>query len=86
MTVVTNENGDLVMQDPLKQEILILNGTGEKGDKAEEIKLRTSDKFSSQHTQNDSKLQKEMEICFSFNGKEEKGETNGNIDILQTIL
>jgi hypothetical protein len=50
----------------MRQEIEILNGTGEEGDKAEEIKLPTSSKSSSQHTQNDSKLQKEMETCFSF--------------------
>lgn len=70
----------------MRQEIEILNGTGEKEDKAEEIKLPTCSKSSFQHTQNDSKLQKEMETCFGFDEENKKGKINGNIDILQTIL
>lgn len=75
MAVVASEDGDLVMQDPLSQESGIVTGTGEDGDEVEEeepeiedIKMEsgTSTKSSSQNTQSDPKLQKEMETCFGF--------------------
>lgn len=76
MAVVASEDGDLVMQDPLSQESGIVTGTGEDGDEAEEeeeieidqLKMEpgTPNKSSSQNTQSDPKLQKEMETCFGF--------------------
>lgn len=74
MAVVASEDGDLVMQDPLSQESGIVTGTGEEIDDGEEeevemdelkIEPGTTNK-SSQNTQNDPKLQKEMETCFGF--------------------
>lgn len=75
MAVVASEDGDLVMQDPLSQESGIVTGTGEEGDEAEEEEIEidqlkmepgTPNKSSSQNTQSDPKLQKEMETCFGF--------------------
>lgn len=75
MAVVASEDGDLVMQDPLSQESGIVTGTGEDADEVEEddtemddLKMDsgTSSKASSQNTQSDPKLQKEMETCFGF--------------------
>lgn len=74
MAVVASEDGDLVMQDPLSQESGIVTGTGEEIDDGEEeevemdelkIEPGTTNK-SSHNTQNDPKLQKEMETCFGF--------------------
>ena len=82
MAVVASEDGDLMMQDPLSQESGIVTGTGEEGDEAEEeeeeeeeeeiemdelkMEAGTPMKSSSQNTQSDPKLQKEMETCFGF--------------------
>lgn len=75
MAVVASEDGDLVMQDPLSQESGIVTGTGEEGDEAEEEEIEidqlkmepgTPNKSSSQNTQSDPKLRKEMETCFGF--------------------
>lgn len=74
MAVVASEDGELVMQDPLTQESSIVTGTGEEIDEVEEediemqeLKIETvTSKSSSQNSQNDSKLQKEMETCFGF--------------------
>lgn len=74
---VTTEDGELVMQDPLSQESGIVTGTGEEVDEVEEetiemqdlkIETVTSDasKSATQNSQNDPKLQKEMETCFGF--------------------
>jgi len=74
---VTTEDGELVMQDPLSQESGIVTGTGEEVDEVEEetiemqdLKIETvtpnSSKSSTQSTQSDPKLQKEMETCFGF--------------------
>lgn len=77
MAVVANEDGELVMQDPLSQESDIVAGTGEDVDEMEEEDIEMQDlkieavtvtpsKSSAQNTQNDPKLQKEMETCFGF--------------------
>lgn len=76
MAVVANEDGELVMQDPLSQESGIVAETGEEVDEADEdiemqdlkIESITSSppKSSTQNTQSDPKLQKEMETCFGF--------------------
>lgn len=75
MAVVANEDGELVMQDPLSQESIVAE-TGEEVDGVEEdiemqdlkIESITSSppKSSTQNTQSDPKLQKEMETCFGF--------------------
>ncbi|XP_011352467.1 transcriptional repressor CTCFL isoform X2 [Ooceraea biroi] len=99
MTVAT-EDGELVMQDPLSQESGIVTGTGEEVDEVEEEALEmqdlkieavtpTASKASTQNTQSDPKLQKEMETCFGFDEvseeEEEEEENSGSINILQTI-
>lgn len=74
MAVVTSEDGELVMQDPLSQENSIVTGTTEEVDEIEEedveiqdMKIETvTSKSSTQSTQSDPKLQKEMETCFGF--------------------
>lgn len=74
MAVVASEDGELVMQDPLTQDNSIVAGTAEEIDEEEEdiemqdlkIEPVTSSKSSTQNSQNDSKLQKEMETCFGF--------------------
>lgn len=73
MAVVASEDGDLVMQDPLSQESGIVTGTGEEIDDGEEeevemdeLKIEPGTTNKSQNTQNDPKLQKEMETCFGF--------------------
>jgi len=75
MAVVASEDGELVMQDPLTQENSIVTGTGEEIDEVEEediemqdlkIEPSTPSKSSTQNSQSDSKLQKEMETCFGF--------------------
>lgn len=78
MAVVANEDGELVMQDPLSQESGIVTGTGEEVDEVEEEDMEMQDlkiesvtvtpttKSSAQNIQNDPKLQKEMETCFGF--------------------
>ncbi|XP_025268917.1 transcriptional repressor CTCF isoform X4 [Camponotus floridanus] len=94
MAVVANEDGELVMQDPLSQESGIVAETGEEVDEADEdiemqdlkIESITSSppKSSTQNTQSDPKLQKEMETCFGFDEEEEEEESS-NINMLQTI-
>lgn len=72
MAVVASEDGELVMQDPLTQENSIV--TGEEIDEVEEdmelhdlkIEPPTPSKSSTQNSQHDPKLQKEMETCFGF--------------------
>lgn len=69
MAVVANEDGDLMMQDPLSQEATIVSASGEQ--EHEEIEEITDDSMSPQKNsnskqQNDSKLRKEMENCFGF--------------------
>lgn len=73
MAVVASEDGDLVMQDPLSQESGIVTGTGEEIDDGEEeevemdeLKIEPGTTNKSHNTQNDPKLQKEMETCFGF--------------------
>lgn len=75
MSVVANEDGELVMQDPLTQDNSIVTGTGEEIDEVDEddiemqdlkIEPTTPSKSSTQSSQNDPKLQKEMETCFGF--------------------
>ncbi|XP_043678967.1 transcriptional repressor CTCFL isoform X1 [Vespula pensylvanica] len=98
MAVVASEDGDLVMQDPLSQENSMVGATGEDGCEVEEdesdmheLKIEsvtscTTNKSSSQNTQSDPKLQKEMETCFGFDEEEEEEEEgSSNINILQTI-
>ncbi|KAL2731438.1 transcriptional repressor CTCFL-like isoform X1 [Vespula squamosa] len=113
MAVVANEDGDLVMQDPLSQENSMVGGTVEDGCEVEEdegdmheLKIESvascnTNKSSSQNTQSDPKLQKEMETCFGFDEvsnsiiedvsqyfrdeEEEEEEGSSNINILQTI-
>lgn len=74
MAVVANEDGELVMQDPLSQESIVAE-TGEEVDEVEEdiemhdLKIESiasPPKPSAQNTQSDPKLQKEMENCFGF--------------------
>lgn len=74
MAVVASEDGELVMQDPLTQENSIVTET-EEIDEVEEddiemqdlkIEPSTPSKSSTQSSQNDPKLQKEMETCFGF--------------------
>jgi hypothetical protein len=96
MAVVANEDGELVMQDPLSQESGIVAETGEEVDEVEEdiemqeLKIESitssSPKSSTQNTQSDPKLQKEMETCFGFDEEEEEEDESGNINMLQTIL
>lgn len=73
---VTTDDGELMMQDPLSQESGIVTGTGEEVDEVEEetiemqeLKIETvtsNAPKSSQNSQSDPKLQKEMETCFGF--------------------
>ncbi|XP_014614149.1 PREDICTED: transcriptional repressor CTCFL-like isoform X3 [Polistes canadensis] len=98
MAVVASEDGDLVMQDPLSQENSMGDGTGEDGCEVEEddsdmqeLKIESvtscsTNKSTSQSTQSDPKLQKEMETCFGFDEEEEEEEEgSSNINILQNI-
>ncbi|KAL0116881.1 hypothetical protein PUN28_010036 [Cardiocondyla obscurior] len=93
MAVVASEDGELVMEDPLTQENNIVTGTGEEIDEVEEhlemqeLKMdsATPTKASTQNSQSDSKLQKEMETCFGFDEEEEEEESGNNINMLQTI-
>ncbi|XP_071639813.1 uncharacterized protein [Temnothorax longispinosus] len=94
MAVVASEDGELVMQDPLTQENSIVTATGEEIDEVEEediemhelkIEPTTPSKSSTQNSQNDPKLQKEMETCFGFDEEEEEEESGNNINMLQTI-
>ncbi|XP_017893131.1 transcriptional repressor CTCFL-like isoform X2 [Ceratina calcarata] len=83
MAVVANEDGDLMVQDPLSQGSDLVAGTEEEEVDMDEIKLENP---KSQNTQSDPKLQKEMETCFGFDEEEEEEEeANGNMNILQTI-
>lgn len=74
MAVVASEDGELVMQDPLSQDNDIVAGSVEECDEIEEeteihelkIEPLTPPKPSTQNTQSDPKLQKEMETCFGF--------------------
>lgn len=75
MAVVASEDGELVMQDPLTQENSIVTETEEIDEVEEEediemhelkIEPSTPSKSSTQSSQNDPKLQKEMETCFGF--------------------
>lgn len=79
MAVVANEDGDIVMEDPLGQENTIVadvSGELEEDDEEEEgdtslenLKLRTQitrNKSESQSSQHDPKLRKDMENCFGF--------------------
>lgn len=73
MAVVASEDGELVMQDPLTQENSLVE-TGDEIDEVEEEDIEMQElkiepvtsKSSTQNSQNDSKLQKEMETCFGF--------------------
>ncbi|XP_029658856.1 transcriptional repressor CTCF-like isoform X5 [Formica exsecta] len=96
MAVVANEDGELVMQDPLSQESGIVAETGEEVDGVEDdiemqdLKIESiassPPKPSTQNTQSDPKLQKEMETCFGFDEEEdEEEEESSNINMLQTI-
>lgn len=73
MAVVASEDGELVMQDPLTQDNSIVTETGEEIDEVEEedlemqeLKIEPTTPSKSQSSQNDPKLQKEMETCFGF--------------------
>lgn len=73
MAVVTSEDGELVMQDPLSQENSVVTGAEEveevEEDEVEiqEMKIEAvTSKSSTQNAQSDPKLQKEMETCFGF--------------------
>ncbi|XP_070170306.1 transcriptional repressor CTCFL isoform X1 [Polyergus mexicanus] len=92
MAVVANEDGELVMQDPLSQENGIVAETGEEVDGVEDtiemqdLKIESiassPPKPSTQNTQNDSKLQKEMETCFGFDEEEEEEEEEESSNII----
>lgn len=91
MAVVANEDGDLVMQDPLSQDEMVGEtgeADGEIEEDEEEIELKMEDTNSegprrstrvSQSSQGDSKLQKDMETCFGFD--EVYRETYNSIDL-----
>lgn len=74
MAVVASEDGELVMQDPLSQETSIVTAAGEEVDEIQENEVEiqemkieaVTNKSSTQNTQSDPKLQKEMETCFGF--------------------
>lgn len=75
MAVVANEDGDLLMQDPLSQESGIVTSKIEEGDEVKEEDMGTDElkmepetctKSLSRNMQSDPKLQKEMETCFGF--------------------
>ncbi|XP_068989427.1 transcriptional repressor CTCF isoform X7 [Neodiprion pinetum] len=101
MAVVASEDGDLVMQDPLSQDEVV-GGTEEGEEEEEEeveehqetIELKLEDSTHntrkstrlSESSQNDPKLQKDMETCFGFDEEEEEDEEDdSNIHLLQTI-
>ena len=76
MAVVANEDGDIVMQDPLGQESSMISEVGDELEEGEEdetsmdeLKLQgpvTRNKSGSQSSQRDPKLRKDMETCFGF--------------------
>ncbi|XP_048515665.1 transcriptional repressor CTCFL isoform X2 [Athalia rosae] len=99
MAVVASEDGDLVMQDPLGQDGVV-EGTEEMGEEMEEeeeeeVVLKLEDSAptpprrstrSSQPSQSDPKLRKDMETCFGFDEEEEEDdEDDSNIHLLQSI-
>ncbi|XP_046734883.1 transcriptional repressor CTCF isoform X6 [Diprion similis] len=101
MAVVASEDGDLVMQDPLSQDEVV-GGTEDGEEEEEEemdehqetIELKLEDTTNtprkstrlSESSQNDPKLQKDMETCFGFDEEEEEDEEDdSNIHLLQTI-
>lgn len=74
MAVVANEDGDLMMQDPLGQDSGIVTEVGENGEEDEivmsELKvedgIQSASKSSGQTSRADPGLRKEMETCFGF--------------------
>lgn len=77
MAVVANEDGDLMMQDPLGQENAIITSVTDANEVIEEeeeeeememveLKEAIADSKPINHKQNDPKLSKEMENCFGF--------------------
>lgn len=69
MAVVANEDGDLMMQDPLSSEAGMVSVSGDnEGEEMEEIVEESIPlrKMPNSKQQNDSKLRKEMENCFGF--------------------
>ena len=76
MAVVANEDGDLMMEDPLSQEDSTIvaedeNGEGEEEElEMEELKVEDDteqpEKSSDQGSRGDPGLRKEMETCFGF--------------------
>lgn len=72
MAVVASEDGELVMQDPLGQDSSIVTATGEVDEVEDDVEIQDmkvetiTRKSSSQTTQSDPKLRKEMENCFGF--------------------
>ncbi|XP_043286134.1 transcriptional repressor CTCFL-like isoform X2 [Venturia canescens] len=99
MAVVANEDGDLMMQDPLGQEsglvvTAVENGEEEEDEEEEmemeELKTETNGrqpmKQARQTTRADPALRKEMETCFGFDDDEEEdNEGAEDIRLLQTI-
>ena len=80
MAVVANEDGDIVMQDPLSQENSIVTEVEEEIEEEEaeveeeeasmeELKLQTTttrSKSASHASQRDPKLRKDVQTCFGF--------------------
>ncbi|KAK0181052.1 hypothetical protein PV327_003371 [Microctonus hyperodae] len=87
MAIVANEDGDLMMQDPLGQENAIITSVADPNEVIEdeeeeeeeememvELKEAIVDSKPINQKQNDSKLSKEMENCFGFDEEEEEEE------------
>lgn len=94
MAVVANEDGDIVMEDPLSQDnSIVADVSGELEAEEEDpslgdLKLQsqiTRNKSESQSSQHDPKLRKDMENCFGFDEEEEDEDANSEMQLLDTI-
>ncbi|KAK0177667.1 hypothetical protein PV328_001699 [Microctonus aethiopoides] len=96
MAVVANEDGDLMMQDPLSQENAIITSVTDANEVIEEeeeeememveLKEAIADSKPINHKQNDPKLSKEMENCFGFDEEEEEEEDDSaELRLLETM-
>lgn len=71
MAVVANEDGDLIMRDPLSQESGIVTEAGDEMMEQEEAEqivgtLKLEGVAARKTKTNDPKLQKDMDTCFGF--------------------
>ncbi|XP_034942097.1 transcriptional repressor CTCFL isoform X1 [Chelonus insularis] len=90
MAVVANEDGDIMMQDPLSSDGGIVTTSNEANEAEEEVDISqlkesmSNKKTTVQKEQTDNKLRKEMENCFGFDEEEEE-EGESEMHLLDTI-